>query len=410
MNNKGTKYGIILLLLILALTGANLLFGSVNIPAEAVWHILTGNEVEKASWSFIVWESRLPQAITALLCGMALAASGLMLQTTFNKSRLPQAITALLCGMALAASGLMLQTTFNNPLADPSILGISSGASLGVALVMLAGAGTITAGVFTLSGFLSVIIGAFIGSMLVMGIALVMLAGAGTITAGVFTLSGFLSVIIGAFIGSMLVMGIILFFSTLIKNSIMLLIIGIMIGYITSSAISLLNFFSTAEGVHSYMIWGMGNFGGVSLQQLPFFSLVTAAGLLITILLIKPLNALLLGTRYAENLGINIRRTRNLLLVATGLLTATTTAFCGPISFIGLAVPHIARLMLGTSNHNSLLPVTMLTGGAIALLCNFICILPGEAGIIPLNAVTPVIGAPIIIYVIVNQRKIQYFN
>jgi iron complex transport system permease protein len=325
------------------LTGANLLFGSVNIPAEAVWHILTGNEVEKASWSFIVWESRLPQAITALLCGMA-----------------------------LAASGLMLQTTFNNPLADPSILGISSGASLGVALVML--------------------------------------AGAGTITAGVFTLSGFLSVIIGAFIGSMLVMGIILFFSTLIKNSIMLLIIGIMIGYITSSAISLLNFFSTAEGVHSYMIWGMGNFGGVSLQQLPFFSLVTAAGLLITILLIKPLNALLLGTRYAENLGINIRRTRNLLLVATGLLTATTTAFCGPISFIGLAVPHIARLMLGTSNHNSLLPVTMLTGGAIALLCNFICILPGEAGIIPLNAVTPVIGAPIIIYVIVNQRKIQYFN
>ena len=343
MNNKGTKYGIILLLIILGLTGANLLFGSVNIPAEAVWHILTGNEVEKASWSFIVWESRLPQAITALLCGMA-----------------------------LAASGLMLQTTFNNPLADPSILGSSSGASLGVALVML--------------------------------------AGAGTITAGVFTLSGFLSVIIGAFIGSMLVMGIILFFSTLIKNSIMLLIIGIMIGYITSSAISLLNFFSTAEGVHSYMIWGMGNFGGVSLQQLPFFSLVTAAGLLITILLIKPLNALLLGTRYAENLGINIRRTRNLLLIATGILTATTTAFCGPISFIGLAVPHIARLMLGTSNHNSLLPVTMLTGGVIALVCNFICILPGETGIIPLNAVTPVIGAPIIIYVIVNQRKIQYFN
>ena len=143
LKNKGTKYGIILLLLILALTGANLLFGSVNIPAEAVWYILTGNEVEKASWSFIVWESRLPQAVTALLCGMA-----------------------------LASSGLMLQTTFNNPLADPSILGISSGASLGVALVMLAGAGTITAGVFTLSGFISVIIGAFIGSMLVMGIIL----------------------------------------------------------------------------------------------------------------------------------------------------------------------------------------------------------------------------------------------
>ena len=321
----------------------NLVLGSVSIPLRAVWNILWGTGNESVIWQNIIW-----------------------------KSRVPLALTALVAGAGLSVSGLQMQTVFRNPLAGPSVLGISSGASLGVALVML--------------------------------------AGAGTITAGVFTLSGFLSVIIGAFIGSMLVMGIILFFSTLIKNSIMLLIIGIMIGYITSSAISLLNFFSTAEGVHSYMIWGMGNFGGVSLQQLPFFSLVTAAGLLITILLIKPLNALLLGTRYAENLGINIRRTRNLLLVATGLLTATTTAFCGPISFIGLAVPHIARLMLGTSNHNSLLPVTMLTGGAIALLCNFICILPGEAGIIPLNAVTPVIGAPIIIYVIVNQRKIQYFN
>ena len=154
----------------------------------------------------------------------------------------------------------------------------------------------------------------------------------------------------------------------------------------------------------------MGNFGGVSLQQLPYFSALCLAGLLLSILLIKPLNALLLGTRYAENLGVNIRRTRNLLLVATGLLTAVTTAFCGPVAFIGLAVPHISRLMLGTSNHNSLLPVTMLTGAAVALLCNLICTLPGEGGIIPLNAVTPVLGAPVIIYVIVNQRRIQYFN
>lgn len=343
MRHKGTTYSLVLAVIIFMLIAANLLFGSVQIPAEAVWNILCGQEVEKASWSFIVWESRVPQTLTALLCGMA-----------------------------LASSGLMLQTTFHNPLADPSILGISSGASLGVALVML--------------------------------------AGAGTLTAGSFSLSGFLSVVVGAFLGSMTVMGVILFFSTLIKNSIMLLIIGIMIGYITSSGISLLNFFSTAEGVHSYMIWGLGNFGGVSLQQLPFFSLFTVAGLLLAILLIKPLNALLLGVRYAENLGVNIRRTRNLLLIATGLLTAITTAFCGPISFIGLAVPHVARLLLGTSNHNYLLPVTMLTGSAIALLCNLICILPGESGIIPLNAVTPVIGAPIIIYVIVNQRKIQYFN
>lgn len=343
MKSKGSTYGLVLTLFIIVLMGANLLFGSIHIPAQAVWNILLGHEVEKASWSFIVWESRLPQAITALLCGAA-----------------------------LAVSGLMLQTAFNNPLAGPSILGISSGASLGVALIML--------------------------------------AGGGIATAGIANFSGFFSVILGAFIGSMVIMGILIFFSTIIRSNVMLLITGIMIGYITSSAISLLNFFATAEGVHSYIIWGMGNFGGVSLRQLPAFSLLCIAGLVLSLLLIKPLNALLLGTRYAENLGVNIRRTRNLLLVTTGLLTAVTTAFCGPVSFIGLAVPHIARLLLGTSNHNSLLPITMLTGGAIALLCNLICLLPGEAGIIPLNAVTPVLGAPVIIYVIINQRKIQYFN
>ena len=343
MNNKGTKYGLVLTLLILVLVAGNLFFGSVSIPAEAIVRILTGGEVEKESWSFIVWEARVPQALTALLCGAA-----------------------------LAGSGLMLQTAFNNPLAGPSILGINSGASLGVAMVMLLGGGSLA-------------------------------------TAGI-TLSGFFSIVVGAFIGSMVVMGIILVFSTLIKSNVMLLITGIMIGYITSSAISLLNFFATAEGVHSYMIWGMGNFSGVSMEQMPYFATLTLAGLILAILLIKPLNALLLGNRYAENLGVNIKRTRNLLLIATGILTAVTTAFCGPVSFIGLAVPHMARLLLGTSNHNSLLPVTLLTGSAVALLCNLICILPGESGIIPLNAVTPVLGAPVIIYVIINQRRIQYFN
>ena len=343
MRNKGITYSIALGIIILFLAGCNLFFGSVDIPADAVVSTLLGGEVEKASWSFIVWESRVPQALTALLCGAA-----------------------------LAGSGLMLQTAFNNPLAGPSILGINSGASLGVAMVMLLGGGTIA-------------------------------------TAGI-TLSGFFSIVLGAFIGSMVVMGVILLFSTLIKSNIMLLITGIMIGYITSSAISLLNFFATAEGVHSYMIWGMGNFSGVSLEQLPYFAGFTLSGLMLAILLIKPLNALLLGNRYAENLGVNIKRTRNLLLISTGILTAVTTAFCGPVSFIGLAVPHIARLMLGTSNHNSLLPVTLLTGSAVALLCNLICILPGESGIIPLNAVTPVLGAPVILYVIVNQRRIQYFN
>lgn len=338
--SKGTKYGIGLGAIILLLFAANLLVGSVSIPPAEVFHILLGGEGEKASWNFILWESRLPQALTALLCGGA-----------------------------LAVCGLMLQTAFKNPLAGPDILGINSGASLGVALVML-------------------------------------LFG-GSITAGAFSLSGFVSVLAGAFIGAMLVMALILFFSTLIKSNVMLLITGIMIGYIASSVIALLNFFATAEGVQSYMIWGLGNFGGVSLQQMPAFAAVTLLGLSGSLLLIKPLNALLLGERYAENLGVNVRRVRNGLLVVTGLLTAVTTAFCGPVSFIGLAVPHVARMVLGTANHRSLLPVTILCGGVVALLCNLLCTLPGEAGIIPLNAVTPFIGAPVIIYVILRQKSMR---
>ena len=343
VTQKGTIYAISLTVTLVILIAANLFFGSVDIPAGAVVDVLLGNHVEKTSWSYIVWESRFPQCITALLTGAA-----------------------------LSTCGLMLQTAFNNPLADSSILGISSGSSLGVALVMLG-----------------------------MG---------GSIVSNSFTLSGFLAIVMGAIVGAVLILGLILFLSTLIKNNIMLLIAGIMIGYVTSSAISLLNFFSTAEGVHSYVMWGLGNFGGISLQQLPYYALFICAGLLGAILLIKPLNALLLGPRYAENLGINIRCTRNLILITVGLLTAITTAFCGPISFIGLAVPHIARLLLGTSNHNHLLPVTLLSGAVVALLCNLICILPGENGIIPLNAVTPILGAPVILYVIINQRKIQYFN
>ena len=331
-----TKISIITLLIIVLFI-ANLFLGAVSIPADEVLKVLLGDTAGRESWSYIIMQSRLPQAITALLCGGS-----------------------------LAVSGLMLQTAFANPLAGPSILGISSGANLGVAIVMLASGGMITAG-------------------------------------GV-TISGFMSVLIGGFVGSMLIMFIILSLSTFIRSNLMLLITGIMIGYITSSAISLLNYFSTEEGVHSYMIWGMGNFGGVSMQQMPLFVPVCLIGLAISVMLIKPLNALLMGNQYAENLGINIRLTRNLLLTATGLLTAVTTAFCGPISFLGLAVPHVARMILHTENHKTLLPATILCGSAAALLCNLLCTLPGEKGIIPLNVVTPLLGAPVIIYVILKQR------
>ena len=283
------------------------------------------------------------------------------------QSRLPQALTATLAGSALAVSGLMLQTAFRNPLAGPSVFGINSGAGLGVALVML-----------------------WLG---------------GSFSAGSVSVTGFVAVLAAAFMGAMAVMMVIFLFSTMVRNSVMLLIIGIMIGYISNSAISLLNFFATDEGVRSYMVWGMGSFSGVSTQMLPWFSLVTVAALFAALLLIKPLNALMLGDRYAENLGVNIIRVRNWLLVITGLLTAIVTAFCGPVAFIGLAVPHIARLLFHTDNHRLLMPATMLTGAFVAQLCNVLCFLPGTLGVIPLNAVTPLIGAPVIIYVILRGRQ-----
>ena len=335
--SKGVSYCLGLGLLIVILFILNLVMGSIRIPVSDVFSILLGDESEKASWRFIVLESRLPQAITAVLCGGA-----------------------------LAVSGLMLQTAFRNPLAGPSIFGVNSGAGLGVALVML-------------------------------------LLG-GSISAGSVSISGFVAILIAAFIGAMAVMAIIFFFSSIVRNNVMLLIIGIMIGYISNSAISLLNFFATDEGVKSYMVWGMGSFGGVSMKTMPVFASVTILGLIGALLLIKPLNALMLGDRYAENLGIDILRTRNWLLIVTGLLTAITTAFCGPVAFIGLAVPHIARLILTTDNHRVLLPATILCGAVIALICNLICFLPGENGVIPLNAVTPIMGAPVIIYVIAKKH------
>lgn len=322
---------------ILLLFGLNLTTGSVQIPFADVLDILCGRFTGKESWEYIILENRLPQTLTAILCGAS-----------------------------LSVCGLMLQTAFRNPLAGPDVFGISSGAGLGVALVML-------------------------------------LLG-GTVSTSIFTVSGFLAILTAAFVGAISVTALILFLSTLVRNSVLLLIVGIMVGYVSSSAVSLLNFFASEEGVKSYMVWGMGNFGGVSMNHIPLFSILCLIGIIASFLLVKPLNILLLGPQYAESLGISTRQIRNILLVVVGLLTAITTAFCGPISFIGLAIPHIARLLFHTENHQILLPGTVLSGAVIALLCNFICYLPGESGIIPLNAVTPLIGAPVIIYVIIQRR------
>lgn len=330
---------IILLLVagIIMLFAMSLIVGSVRIPLADVCDILFDKFDGKESWKYIIMENRLPQALTAMLCGAS-----------------------------LAVCGLMLQTAFRNPLAGPDVFGISSGAGLGVAIVML-----------------------FLG---------------GSVSTTMFTVSGFLAILTSAFIGAIVVTMIILFLSTMVRNSVLLLIVGLMVGYVSSSAVALLNFFASEEGVKSYMVWGMGNFGGVSMNHMLLFALLCLVGIIASIFLIKPLNIMLLGTQYAESLGINIRQIRNLLLVTVGLLTAVTTAFCGPVSFIGLAIPHISRLLFRTDNHQILLPGTVLTGAVIALFCNLICYLPGELGIIPLNAVTPLIGAPVIIYVIIKRR------
>ena len=200
-------------------------------------------------------------------------------------------------------------------------------------------------------------------------------------------------------------MALLLMLSRLLQNNVMLLIAGMMVGYIAGSAISLLNFRATAEGVHAMTLWGMGSFASVSLDRLPYMVVLTGIGLLLSLLLMKPLNALLLGDDYARNLGISITRTRTLLLFTTGLLTAASTAFCGPIAFVGLAVPHIARLLLGSSNHRVLLPATLLTGSSLALACNIISTLPGDSGVIPINVITPIIGAPVVLWVILRLER-----
>ncbi|MCM1348438.1 MAG: iron ABC transporter permease [Firmicutes bacterium] len=290
-------------------------------------------------------------------------------QVIVMQTRLPMMITALVAGAALSVAGLLMQTCFDNPLAGPSILGISTGASLGVAIVMLWFGGTLGAG-----------------------------------------MGQYASSVAGALAGSAVVMAILLAFSRVVRSSVMILIIGVLVGYFTSSAISLLNFFSTQEGVHSYVIWGLGNFSGTSLGKTMVFALITVPLTLAAMLLIKPLNALLLGARYAESLGINISRLRGWLLVTSGALTAFVTAFCGPIGFIGLIVPHVARMTLRTSNHTILLPATALCGAATGLLCAFLSLLPSQGGVIPINAITPIIGVPVIIYVIVGRKRLLYFS
>lgn len=285
------------------------------------------------------------------------------------KSRLPQSLTAAMAGAGLAVSGLLMQTVFRNPLAGPSVLGISSGASLGVACVVL------------LSGSIG-------------GVALSKLGVIGEVT---ITLS--------AIIGSLLIMALIAFVAQKVKGNVTLLIMGVMIGYIANAIIGVLKFFSAEEDIRAYVIWGLGSFSRVSGGQTTVFIVLMLILLPTAFFLIKTLNLLLLGDSYARNLGLNIKRARLLVIGCSGVLVAVVTAYCGPIVFLGLAVPHICRGLFHTSNHATILPASLLGGGSLALLCNLIARLPGFEGALPVNSVTALVGAPVVMWVLFNKRK-----
>jgi len=287
------------------------------------------------------------------------------------KSRLPQTITALLAGAGLAVGGQQMQTLFRNPLAGPSILGISSGAGLGVALVVL-----------------------FAGNVF-------------GVTISGYGLLGHLTVVGAAFIGAFVILTLIVFFARALRDNTILLIVGIMVGYAASAIIGVMKFYSPKEDVHAYVIWGLGSFSNVSWEHLYILLPVVLIGLVMSLLLIKPLNVLVLGENYAENLGVNIKHTRLLILFCTGLLTAAITAFCGPIAFLGLAVPHLTKGLFRTSDQKVLMPAVILAGATLALFCNLIARLPGFEGALPINVVTGLIGAPIVISVIIKRRRMN---
>lgn len=326
---------LIITLFTLILFACNVFFGAIHIEASDVWKSILGNDDISEAIRFIIIESRLPQALTALLSGAA-----------------------------LSVSGLLLQTVFRNPLAGPSILGITSGSSLGVAIILLFLA---TAGAGSLSGLL-----------------------------------GSVSITVGALIGGLVVIALLIFLSARIRGNQTVLIAGIMVGYLASSLVTLLSSWSDAHGIEGYVMWGMGYFGGVAWHDMAWFASTLIAALAAALLMSKSLNILLLGEYYARNLGVNTSRLRNEIIIVTGILAAVVTAFCGPIGFIGLAIPHIARMIFRSDDHRVLIPASAIIGGGVALGCNILSVLPSSM-VIPINALTPIIGVPVVLYVLLSR-------
>ena len=341
MKKPVTLYILLLALSIGVLFLLNLFLGSVDIPFRSIWNILWGMDEGES----VIW------------------------QNIIWKSRVLQALTAMVAGAGLAVSGLQMQTVFRNPLAGPSVLGISSGASLGVAFVVL------------LSGSIG-------------GMALSRLGFMGEI-----------ALTMAAIVGALSIMALIVYVSQKVHGNVTLLIIGVMIGYVANAVIGVLKFFSVEEDIRAYVIWGLGSFARVSGNQMMVFVCIMAVLLPLSFLLIKTLNLLLLGDAYARNLGLNIKRARLQVIACSGVLVAIVTAYCGPITFLGLAVPHLCRGIFRSSDHRILMPASLLAGAALALLCNLIARMPGFEGALPVNSVTALVGAPVVVSVLFKKRR-----
>lgn len=339
MKMKNISLTLFLLLLLVAAFLLNVVLGSVKLPLTDVCNAICGSEDISPITRNIIF-----------------------------KSRIPQTLTALVAGAGLAVSGLQMQTVFRNPLAGPTVLGISNGASLGVAFVVL------------LNGSIG---GTALSRMGLMGEAALTFA---------------------AIVGALSVMLVILMVARRVQSAVSLLVIGVMIGYVANAMIGVLKFFSIEEDVRTYVVWGLGSFSRVSPEHIPPFLWSMAVLLSLTLLMVKPMNIMLLGDNYARNLGLDVWKSRAMLIASSGVLCAVVTAYCGPIAFLGLAVPHLAQGILGSSDNRVLLPTTMLTGAILALLCNLIARMPGFEGALPVNSVTALVGAPVVCWVLFRGR------
>lgn len=319
----------------------NISSGSVSIPLTATLSSLLGQPIHVASWHYILWEYRIPKALTAVLAGGG-----------------------------LALSGLLMQTLFRNPLAGPYVLGISSGASLGVALLLM--------GSSVLSGFVSFV---FVTDILLA---------------------------VAASAGSFLVLFVVVVAAQRVKDTLALLIIGLMFGSVTAALVSLLAYFSPAEQLQQFLFWSLGSLANLSLPQTCLLGAMVALGIGLSLCAIKALNALLLGEHYAQSLGVSLKKSRLLLILAAGVLAGSITAFVGPIAFVGLAVPHLTRQIFNTMEHRILIPGVLLYGAIVLLLCDALAQWPNAAQVLPLNAITSLLGAPVVIWLLLRKRKMLF--